>query len=162
MVTINVNGVTLEGETLKEAQRLARKEERRQAALERALEANSDIAYTNAYAEIGRLINGSGTLWFTEACNTTSWKQQNGYTEIILGEASIKFSDHNSPSAFILSVSTGLPRFMRSFYYNSNGEQESKPEWYVFGIHDNAARSLVVSDRIAELLESEYQRYIGK
>ena len=64
MITIEVNGVRVEADTLKAAQKLARKEEKRQAQKEKAQQARVDIAYEYAFAHLGKLVNAdrAGTL----------------------------------------------------------------------------------------------------
>ena len=55
MVSITINDVTIEGETLKDAQRLARKEEKRQVQAEKERLKKVDQAKVLAFAEIGKL-----------------------------------------------------------------------------------------------------------
>ena len=64
MITIEVNGVRVEAESLKDAQKLARKEEKRQAQKETARNAKSTMAYEHAFAHLGKLVNAerAGTL----------------------------------------------------------------------------------------------------
>ena len=64
MVSIEVNGVRLEADTLKDAQKLARKEEKRQTHEEAERNARVDIAYEYAFAHLGKLVNAdrAGTL----------------------------------------------------------------------------------------------------
>ena len=53
MVTIEIEGVKVEADTLKAAQKLARKEQARQNAAEREREKKSDLARLHCYAQIG-------------------------------------------------------------------------------------------------------------
>ena len=57
MITIEVNGIKVEAETMKEAQKLAKREEKRQAREETDKQGRTDIAYDRAFAHLGRLIN---------------------------------------------------------------------------------------------------------
>ena len=64
MITIEVNNVRVEADTLKAAQKLAKKEEKRQAQAEATQNAQVDSAYEYAFAHLGKLVNAdrAGTL----------------------------------------------------------------------------------------------------
>lgn len=154
--TIEINGIKVEGDSLKEATRLAKKEEKRQAVAEEERKGREEKAYQRAYAEIGQFAcHQTKNLWF--------WKKysgikQDGYYTVLLVEQETtgEFRTTHQLST-VLAHASGKIYGARVF-----DAHYSDICWFALGVYEGECAAVFFPPFLAELLEKAYQEELSK
>ena len=152
MVSIEVNGVRVEADTLKDAQKLAKKEEKRQARVEKERLGKVDRAKVFAFAEIGKLAQSPNRRnWLYPA--TASWiRTDNRYWYVRGG-------DEQSPVEYTVAAHpTCLLRRIDGPVYGVRIQYTVGDfYWLALGSFEGVTTYEVFPDSLAAVLEAQYQ-----
>ena len=164
MITIDVNGVKLEAETMKELNKLVKKEEKRQAEEQKERNIKKAIAGERAWSSYGKLAykisSERPNLWFVEP--TKKVIGSNEYAVKIErhdnDHGNLQFGYGYTTETTIQSIE-GTTLAIRS---HSNpvivGTEEIT--WLAVGAYQGEADYHWIDEHVAAKLEAEYQQYL--
>ena len=160
MIEIKIGDIIIRTETLKEAQRLARKEEKKQAKIEKAADRDRGIAYNLAYAEMGKLADSQNPrLWFVDPVSAIRREESTQYIRCDgeYGTGEIALSENYRVSILVCHANGAL-RFMRTEY----GHHRTKPDrievnWSACGVWERACAIITMPATLMQMLEERFQ-----
>lgn len=164
MLTINVNGVKLEAETMKELNKLVKKEEKRQLEAQKERNIKKTIAGERAWSSYGKLAYKVScdrpNLWFVEPTK----EKINPYEYTIKIEradsdhGNLQFGYGYTIETTIMSIE-GTTLAIRSL---SNPAIVGKEEiaWFATGSYQGETDYHWIDEHVAAKLEAEYQQYL--
>ena len=164
-VRISMGETIVEGDTLKEATRQAKKEEKRQVAIEAKRKQKHERAELAAWASYGRIAHtlDCQALYFYDASNGRHRSEQEGGEAVFIDQrgkgetakGTWTLSLQHHVSAFICDGG-GWDIGVRLVYTYTTGEQEVS--WVAVGAYDGEVYGLTMSKRIGEQIETEWQK----
>jgi hypothetical protein len=154
MLTIDVNGVKLEAETMKELNKLVKKEEKRQEAERKEAFRKESEARIQAYATLGKLasfrLSASNYIVNPERFSYVVQNRQlqveslNGETaQVPLAEAETVLAAIMDHQGIILAIKI-------SYFYS---ETEKEERWYSYGAYQGTHHILTVPAFVADQIE---------
>ena len=151
MVSITINDVRIEGETLKDAQRLARKEEKRQGQAEKERLKKVDQAKVLAFTEIGKLAQHPNRRNWLYPAKASYVRTDNRYWYVRGDEQSpVEYTVAARPTCLLRRVD-GPVYGMRIQYTVGDFY------WLSLGAFDGVTTYEVFPDALSAILEIQYQ-----
>ena len=152
---IEVNGVKVEAETLKEANKLAKREEKRQALGEEEKKAKQEKAYQRAYAEVGLLAcHPTRNIWIWQTYRGV--KQDGEYTNLLVEQETTGTFRTAYPVSTVLAYPSG------QVYGARVADPYDGPVWFAFGVYESELAVAYFPPFLAEILEKAYQAELSK
>ena len=152
MVTITINGMTVESETLKAAQCLARKEEKRQAHAEKIRQEKIDKAKIFAFAEIGKLAQSPNRRNWLYPAKASYIRTDNRYWYVRGGD------EENGVEYTVAARPTCLLRRIEGPVYGLRIQYTVGDfYWLALGSFEGITTYEVFPDALAAILETQYQ-----